>query len=169
MGMAKPRSGGKGKLKLGNYDEAQAQIASEASRASTSRVHLKEPFLKAYQELENETLACQKVGIPDSSLISYWKSHDEQFLKAFTTAHHKAQRKHNDLLRTSMIQRAIKGTPHYLIKGGEYVRDEKGERVVAWYDQEPQLTMFVAKNRMPDEFRDKFEHEITGKLIQMLV
>ena len=157
-------------VKLANVDPATAlseSTDSPARRKNKSWIHLQEPFLKAYEEIENETLAGHQVGVP-IEIISAWKR-NEEFLKRFTLAHHKAQHKHNDLLRTSMIQRAIKGSPHFIIKNGDFVRDSKGEKIVAYYDQEPQLTMFVAKNRMPDEFRDKFEHEITGKIVQILV
>lgn len=55
-----------------------------------------------------------------------------------------------------------------LIRNGAIVRDEHGQPVVAYRDFETQLTMFMLKNRMPDEFRDKFEHEISGQILMSL-
>lgn len=127
---------------------------------------LKPKFLEAYEELENQTLASEKVGI-SMDTIANWKK-DPAFMALFVSSHMRAQQKNNDLLRSSMLQRGIRGNPHYLIRNGEIVRDKENRAVVAYYDQETQLTLFLAKNRMPDEFRDKFELEITGQIVKQL-
>lgn len=130
-------------------------------------LHLQEPFLRSYEETENLTLSAERVGVSYET-VNRWKK-EPVFMRKFLKAHFKAQQKNNDLLRSSLIQRAVRGTPHFLIRNGAFVRDEQGNKVVAYYDQEPQLTLFVAKNRLPDEFRDKFEFEITGQIVKMLV
>lgn len=140
---------------------------AKSRRKFTKTGHLQQPWLEAYEEVENHTIASQRVGV-SMDTVAEWKK-DSSFMKRFLKAHFRAQQKNNDRLRTSLIQRAISGTPHFLIKNGDFVRDAQGNRIVAYYDQEPQLTLFVAKNRLPDEFRDKFEFEITGQIVKMLV
>jgi len=125
--------------------------------------HLIQPFLDEYEKTENQSLAGKTVGISHES-VAKWKRNDD-FMKLFTTAHLRAQKKNNDNLRASMLQRGINGNPHYLIRSGVIQRNEQGEPIVAYRDFETQLTIFLAKNRMPDEFKDKFEHEISGQLI----
>ncbi len=95
---------------------------------------------------------------------------NEDFMALFTASHIRAQRKNNDNLKSSALQRAINGNAHFVIDKvtGLPRRDENNQPIVSYRDFETQLTMFMLKNRMPDEFRDKFEHEISGQIIMTL-
>lgn len=128
--------------------------------------HLMRPFLDEYEKTENQTLASKNVGVSHES-VAHWKK-QPAFMALFTAAHIRAAKKNNDNLKGSALQRAMNGNPHYLIRNGAIVRDDAGNPVVAYRDFETQLTMFMLKNRMPDEFRDKFEHEISGQLVVTL-
>lgn len=132
----------------------------------TKTAHLMQPFLDEYEKTENQTLAAKSVGVNPDTVLQ-WKK-DPAFMKRFTEAHLRAQKKNNDNLKASALQRAINGNAHVLIRNGQIVRDEHGQPVVAYRDFETQLTMFMLKNRMPDEFKDKFEHEISGQVIMTL-
>lgn len=128
--------------------------------------HLIEPFLAEYEKTENCSLAAKTVGVGHMSVTDWRK--DADFMSLFTAAHLRAQSKNNDNLKASALQRAVNGNAHYLIRNGQFVLDAEGNRIVAYRDFETQLTMFMLKNRMPDEFRDKFEHEITGQILMTL-
>lgn len=125
--------------------------------------HLMAAFLDEYEKTENQSLASKAVGVGHDAVAAWKKNPD--FMTLFTATHIRAQKKNNDNLRASMLQRGINGNPHYLIRNGVIQRDEQGNPIVAYRDFETQLTMFLAKNRMPDEFKDKFEYEISGQLI----
>ncbi len=130
--------------------------------------HLIPAFLDAYEKTENQSLASKEVGVGHDAVAAWKKNSD--FMTLFTAAHLRAQKKNNDNLRASMLQRGINGNAHYVTdkKTGLPVRDEHGNPIVSYRDFETQLTIFLAKNRMPDEFRDKFEHEITGQILMTL-
>lgn len=125
--------------------------------------HLIVAWLASYERTESNSLANQEVGISHDT-IAQWKK-NEDFMALFTAAHLRAQAKWNEDLKASAIQRATFGNPHFLIRAGAIVKDEKGKPVIAYRDFETQLTMFMLKNRMPDQFKDKFEHEITGQIL----
>lgn len=127
---------------------------------------MKKPFLEAYERLENQTLACEEIGIGINT-VTQWKK-DPKFAELMAEAHIRAQQKNNDLLRQSMISRAIRGTPRYAIKNGQFLLDKTGKKIVLYNEYETNLTMFVAKNRLPDEYRDKFEHEISGQVVMTM-
>lgn len=128
--------------------------------------HLMQPFLDAYEKTENQTQATALVG-SNHQTVADWKKNPD-FMKLFTESHIRAHSKNNDNMKASAVQRAINGSPRYLTHAGQIVKDEKGNPVIVSRDFETQLTMFMLKNRMPDEFRDKFEHEISGQLIVTL-
>lgn len=145
----------------------QSEIAiSRAMAAFKLSGRLMPAFLAEYEKFENQTSAGQSVGVSHDT-VAKWKKNPD-FISLFTAAHIRAQRKHNDNLRASMIQRAINGSPEILTYQGKVMRDEKGNPIVQKRIFETQLTMFMAKNRMPDEFRDKFEYEVNGQIIVTL-
>lgn len=152
--------------KENNELEALAHLDSLVSRAGKDfpkTKNLMKPFLEDYEKTENQTQSCKNIGVSHET-VAQWKK-NEEFMVAFTASHIKAQKKNNDNLKSSALQRAINGNPHYLIRSGVIQRDEHGNAIVAYRDFETQLTMFMMKNRLPDEFKDKFEHEISGQLI----
>ncbi len=130
--------------------------------------HLMQAFLDAYEKTENQSLAGKEVGVGHDA-VAAWKK-NEDFMALFTASHIRAQRKNNDNLKSSALQRAINGNAHFVIDKvtGLPRRDENNQPIVSYRDFETQLTMFMLKNRMPDEFRDKFEHEISGQIIMTL-
>lgn len=128
--------------------------------------HLMPAFLESYERTENQTLSSKEVGVAHD-MVTQWKKNPD-FMVLFTATHLRAQKKNNDNLKASALQRSVNGNAHYLIRNGQFVLDTDGNRMVAYRDFETQLTMFMLKNRMPDEFRDKFEHEISGQLIVTL-
>lgn len=143
---------------------APATPIARAKAAFPKSGHLMEPFLAEYEKTENQSIAGKVAGINPDTVTSWKKNPD--FMVCFTASHLRAQAKNNDNLKGSALQRAINGNPHYLIRNGAFVLDATtGERMVAYRDFETQLTMFMLKNRLPDEFKDKFEHEISGQLI----
>lgn len=145
----------------------QIERALARAKACFPKVgHLMQPFLDEYEKLENCTLAAKNVGVGHDA-IAAWRKNDD-FMGLFTAAHLRAQSKNNDNLKGSALQRAINGNPHYLIKNGEIVKDSKGNPVIGYRDYETNLTMFMLKNRLPEEFKDKFEHEINGQIIVTL-
>lgn len=149
---------------------AQADVTApsiaRAKAAFPKSGHLMEPFLAEYEKTENQTLAGKTVGIGHDAVAAWKKNPD--FMGLFTAAHLRAHAKNNDNLKASALQRAVNGNAHFLIRNGQFVLDGEGQRIVAYRDFETQLTMFMLKNRMPDEFRDKFEHEITGQILMTL-
>lgn len=123
------------------------------------------PFLDDYEKTESITISSKNVGISRDT-VAVWK-HNDDFLGLFTKSHISAANRNNDNLKTSALARAINGNPHYLIdrKTGSVMRDINNQPIVQFRDYETQLTMFMLKNRMPEEFKDKFEHEINGQLV----
>lgn len=155
----------KGKGNAEQVDQTAATLARV--KLKFPRVgHLIQPFLDEYEKTENCTLSAKNVGVGHDS-IAAWRKNDD-FMGLFTAAHLRAQSRNNDNLKGSALQRAINGNPHYLIKNGEIIKDAKGNPVIGYRDFETNLTMFMLKNRMPDEFKDKFEHEINGQIIVTL-
>lgn len=120
-------------------------------------------WLAAYERTESQSIANQEVGV-NHDTVARWKKNAD-FIGLFTGSHLRAQAKWNEDLKASAIQRATFGNPHLLVRGGAIVKDEKGKAIVTYRDYETQLTMFMLKNRMPDQFKDKFEHEITGQIL----
>lgn len=146
-------------------DAALARAMAEFPRSRD----LMRPFLDAYRETESITMACEQVGISRATVWEWRKNED--FRIVFTDNHLKAQAKNNDLLRKTAIQLSTVGSPHWVMdkKTGMPALDANGRRIVAYYDHYPQLIAFMLKNRLPNEFKDKFEHEINTKLVTMLV
>lgn len=142
------------------------RLFARVNKAFPRTKHLIRPFLDEYEKTENQTLSGKAVGIGHTA-VADWKKNDD-FMKLFTAAHIRAQKKNNDNLKSSALQRAIHGNAHFIIRNGVIQRDEQGNPIVAYRDFETQLTMFMLKNRMPDEFKDKFEHEITGQILVSL-
>ena len=132
-----------------------------------ARSHLTQAFLDAYRKCGAITVASQEVGV---SIETVWKwKKDKDFIKEFTRVDLEAQREINDKLRASALQRAVRGNPHFLIKDGQIVKDiSTGKPVVAYYDFETALTIFMLKNRLPDEFKDRIEQEIDITIINTL-
>jgi hypothetical protein len=147
-------------------DNKAKRLLTRAQDAFKKTGHLIPAFLEAYERTESCQISADRAGV-SAVMVSRWKK-NESFMTLFTSAHLRAQNKNNDNLKTSALQRAINGTPHYLIRNGVIARDEQGNQIVAFRDFETQLTMFMLKNRLPDEFKDKFEHEISGQLIVTL-
>lgn len=145
-------------------DGTESPIA-RAKAAFPRSGHLMEPFLAEYEKTENQSLATKTVG-SNHDTVANWKKNPD-FMKLFTEAHIRAHSKNNDSLKSSALQRAINGTVRYVMHAGKIVMDA-GNQPIVNRDFETQLTMFMLKNRMPDEFRDKFEHEISGQLIVTL-
>ncbi len=132
-----------------------------------SRSHLIQPFLDSYRKYGVIYAAAADVGI-DPLTVYKWKK-DKQFIAAFTKIDLEKSREDNEKLRASAMQRAIRGNPHFLIKEGQIVKDPgTGKPVVAYYDFETALTIFMLKNRLPDEFRDRIEQEIDLTIISTL-
>lgn len=131
--------------------------------------HLKPLFLEEYAKCENQSQAAEAVGLSQDT-ISRWKKKDAKFMADLTAAHLAAVQKNNDGLKKTTIQLGIQGNPHYAIdkKTGAYILDARGNRVVMYREFYPNLNQFLLKNRLPEEFKDKFEYEISGQLIVTL-
>lgn len=125
-------------------------------------------FLEAYRLCENQTEAAKSVGI-NPATISRWKR-DPKFTAMLTQAHLEAVQINNDGLKRTAIRLGIEGNPHHAIdkKTGLPMKDEKGKNIVLYKEYYPHLQQFLLKNRLPDEFKDKFEHEVTGQIVTQL-
>lgn len=145
-----------------------ANAPARGRRSCAPKAHLQPAFLEEYKKTENQTLAARAVGV-DPTTVSRWKK-NKAFMKLFTEAHIEAQSLNNDGMKKTALELGISGNPHYVVdrKTGKYVLDDKGQPVVLYREFYPNLTQFLLKNRLPDEFKDKFEHEVSGQLIVTL-
>lgn len=141
-------------------------IARDISKAA--KRHLIPKFLEAYKKCESQIEACRAVGI-DTTTIGRWKR-DPKFQEMFTKAHLEAVEHNNDGLKRTALSLGISGNPHFAIdkKTGKPMKDEQGKPIVLYREFYPQLQQFLLKNRLPDEFKDKFEHEVTGQIVTQL-
>ncbi len=152
--------------KDGANDSKNSTPPTRVDRRLDPLAHIKPLFLAEYKKTESITEASKRVGISNST-VSHWKR-DKKFLAAFTQAHLEAVQANNDAVKRTTMQLAAYGNPHYLIRNGQFVFDAEGKKVLAYSEFYPQLNQFILKNRLPEEFKDKFEHEITGQLVVQL-
>lgn len=146
--------------------EAEAVLA-RAQAAFPKSGHLMPAFLQAYEETENQSIAGKRVNVGHDAIAAWKKNKD--FMVLFTAAHLRGAARHNDDLRTSAIQRGIRGTPKYATKNGQLVLDEKTKKpIIIGWDHETNLTIFLLKNRMPGEFSDRIQHDINVEIINIL-
>lgn len=154
------------KQEKGANDPINPTPPARVDRRLDPLAHIKPLFLEEYKKTESQTEAAKRVGVsPDT--VSKWKR-DKKFLAEFTKAHLEAVQQNNDQIKRTTMQLAAFGNPHYLIRNGQFVLDANGKKVLAYSEFYPQLNQFMLKNRLPEEFKDKFEHEITGQLVVQL-
>lgn len=122
----------------------RGQRPSAAERAAAQ-----ETFLASFAKLANVTAACKAAGISRETFYA-WRQEDKDFGAQFTDADAAA----NDVIRGEILRRAVMGVDKPLHFQGRLVTDQYG-RPVTVKEYSDTLLIFLAKARMPNEFRDK--------------
>lgn len=113
--------------------------------------NVREKFLEALASFANVTLACKKVGVTRSKIYE-WRSEDPSFKKDWDDAIDLG----TDSLEDEAVRRAHEGTLKPVYQGGKKVGSIR--------EYSDTLLIFLLKGRRPERFRDKVEHDLTGKL-----
>jgi hypothetical protein len=107
-------------------------------------------FLKAFAQHGNITAAARVAGC-DRASHRYWLENDPDYLEKFRTADEEAC----DVLRAEIFRRAAVGIDKPVFY--------KGARVATVKEYSDGLLMFLARARMPNEFRDRVDINQTGE------
>lgn len=110
----------------------------------------KTAFLAAYAEVGNVTRAAEIAEV-DRSMHYYWMANDPDYKDQFREAESQA----NDRLEQEARRRAVEGTQKPVFQGGKQVG------VVQEYSDT--LLIFLMKGAMPDKYKERQTHELTGK------
>lgn len=122
-------------------------------------------FLHEFAIRANLTSACRAAGI-DRSTAYDWQERDE----AFSFRYKQAEAEANDVLRAAIFQRAVQGVEKPLHYQGRVVqrkvidpetgKDRYVDVTVREYSDT--LLIFLAKARMPSEFRERASLDLTS-------
>jgi hypothetical protein len=115
-------------------------------------------FLAAFVELANESGACRAVQI-DRATVRWWEEHQGDF----SLRYQDAQAQVNDSLRGEMFRRGVKGVAEPVVNMGKIVRNDDGS-ILTVQKYSDTLLVKLAAARMPAEFREKSQIEMTGNM-----
>jgi hypothetical protein len=122
----------------------QGQTLTPEQRATAQAL-----FLDQFRRIATVTMACRSAGIHRDT-VYHWLAHDPTFAAEYEVAEAEA----NDLIRGALFQRAVLGVKKPLHWHGQLVYDQDGTPVTIT-EYSDSLLMFLAKARMPTEFRDR--------------
>lgn len=128
----------------GNW-QAEKRVAGRGRKfTKAERAQVMATFLEALGLSGVIVTACRAAGI-SRQLVDYWNEHDAEFNVRYGIARREA----DDRIRAEIHRRAIVGTERPVYHAGKLVGHIR--------EYSDTLLIFLAKARMPEEFREKVE------------
>lgn len=131
--------------------KADSLSSLEALLADADQLSVKqERFLKAYSQYGIVAVAARVAGCTREA-HAYWMKNDPQYPELFETAREEAC----DIIRAEIHRRAMIGEEKLIF--------HKGRKIATIREKSDRLLEFLAKSRMPQEFRERVDINQTGQ------